>query len=84
MWGVIWDQEECRNSVGTRVFWRYLLKQDGRTRMFLLYLLTMPNLGYDMVSRAMSEQRRNAYVFVMFSQAGCRNPSVFAIFAQHA
>ena len=81
---VLRDQEECRNSVGTRMCLLYLLKQDAGTLMCLLYLLTVPNLGYDMVSRAMSEQRRNAYVFVMFSQAGCRNPSVFAIFAQHA
>ena len=52
--------------------------------MFLQYLLNMPNLGYDMVSRGMSEQRRNAYVFVIFDQAGYRNPNYFAIFALSA
>ena len=62
----------------------YLLKQDAGTLMLLLYLLKVPNLGYDMWSRGMSEQRRNAYVFAIFDQAGYRNPNYFAIFALSA
>ena len=81
---VLRDQEECRNSVGTRTCLLYLLKQDVGTLMFLLYLLKVSSLGYDMVSRGMSEQRRNAYLFAIYAQAGYGKPSVFVLFAQSA
>ena len=67
IWGVIGDQEGCRNRVGTRVSWLYVLKQDVRTLMFLVYLFKMLNLGYDMGSRGMSEPHRNARVLARFA-----------------
>ena len=55
---MIWDQEGCRNRVGTRVFWLDVLTQDVRTLMFLVCLLEMLNLGYKMGSRGMSGPAR--------------------------
>ena len=45
-----------------------LLKQDVGTLLFLVYLLKVPNVGYDMVSRAMSEQCRNLFLLFWLKQ----------------
>ena len=72
---------EPRRNAGVLL---YVLKQDVRTLMvFFVYLFKMLNLGYDMGSRGMSEQHRNARVLARCAHTGCPNPNVFGIFTQN-
>ena len=80
---ILWCQEECRNSIGTRMFLLDLLKQDVGTLVFLVYLLKVPNVGYDMVVKR-NVGTASESVFAIFAQAGCQNPNAFAMFAQSA
>ena len=81
---MIWCQEECRNSVGTRMFLVDFLKQDVRTLLFLLYLLKVANSGSDMVVKRNVGTASERVCFFYIWSSRISDSYVFATCAQSA